>query len=234
MHAHHLRMCKDTSFMHTPRSPSIRILVISSPHGSDLSRPRRSSPSSESLPLLGAAAGVFANLLPTGGCQKAFSRSETRRCISSLPAHRALTKSSINCSALHEQSATSPISDTSNHHLCRMTSPVHLISVLRFLFAYAFHASLRHHPSAMISHTEAFASCSAFMPPTRKQYFPSPAYCIPAVLHRALKPDQNWLCDISPTAVAEEASVRSLDPCETTPLGYATASVQGTRSQSRL
>ena len=142
MHAHHLRMCEDTSFVHTPHSPSIRILVISSPHGPDLSRPRRSSASIESLPLLGAAAGVFANLLPTGVCQKAFSRSETRSCISSLPAHRALTKSSrdssgpitgpgsnwsaysIHCSAI----ISTPIFDTSNHHLCRKedrTGPPH-------------------------------------------------------------------------------------------------------------
>jgi hypothetical protein len=150
MHAHHLRMCEDTSFVHTPHSPSIHIWVISSPHGPDLSRPRRSSASIESLPLIGAAAGIFANLLPTGVCRKAFSRSEARSCISSLPAHRALTKFSrdssgpitgpgsnwsvfsIQFSAAYEQSATSPIFGTSNHCLCRRTSPVQLISVLWF------------------------------------------------------------------------------------------------------
>jgi hypothetical protein len=31
MHAHHLRMCEYTSFVHTSHSPSIRNLVISSP-----------------------------------------------------------------------------------------------------------------------------------------------------------------------------------------------------------
>jgi hypothetical protein len=154
MHAHHRRLCENTSFVHTPHLPSIRIWVVSSPQGPDHPRPCRSSVGIESPPLLGAANGRLRRPTPlTGVCRKAFRRSEARSCISSLPARRALTKSSrdhsgpkagsrvnwsvysIHCSALYEQSATSPIFDTSNHCLCRRTSPVQRISVLRFRLA---------------------------------------------------------------------------------------------------
>jgi hypothetical protein len=114
-----------------------------------LSRPRRSSIGIESPPhCLELPTGVFANLLPMGVCRKAFRRSEARSCSSSLLtttscSYQILTGSrgpkagpsvnwsaySMQCSAAHEQSATSPVFDTSNHCLCQrpedLTSPTH-------------------------------------------------------------------------------------------------------------